>query len=213
MVSEHEILKEEDGLKVTLTRDEYPDEPYDCGQCPIVRIDRRYSRADVEHVMVGDRPTDRDDAIEDALERCHGDWRLFEKYLRAYHGVTKVIQYGPNQATDYTYFAYDTPEWVTSIGFDDKIAPRSKYDAEKSVNMNEWIAYLENEVYTYDIERRVDIREIKTRIKNEDPATIRTTQSEFAEWEHVDSCGGYYGYDYARQEALDAFKWQQENKG
>lgn len=202
-MSEYEIIKEEGDLRVTLSRDEYPDEPYDCGQCPIVRIDRRYGRADVGHVMVGDRPTDRDDAIEDALERCHGDWRLFEKYLRAYHGVTKVIQYGPNNYTDYTYFAYDTPEWVTSIGFDDKIAPRSKYNAELSVQMNEWIAYLEGEVYTWNIERRVNVHQERTTTRM-DGTLVSKVENDFADWEHVDSCGGYYGYDYARQEALAA---------
>ena len=210
-MSEHEIIKQEGDLRVTLSRDEYPDEPYDDGQCPIVRIERgSYSRGGAEHVMVGGmRPTDRDDRIEEALDHFmnigHLDW--FERYLRAYHGATVIKQYGPNQSTDYTYFAYDTPEWAEAIGFDDKIAPRADYDASKAVQMDEWIAYLEGDVFSYDVERRVNVHMTK-KVTREDGSDVGTIERDYAEWEHVDSCGGFYGYKYARECALEALEHQ-----
>ena len=72
----------------------------------------------------GMRPTDDDARIEEAAVHFAGSPDLFEKYLRAFHGATVIKWYGPNQVTDYTYVAYDTPAWVKAIGFDDVISPR-----------------------------------------------------------------------------------------
>lgn len=201
---ESEIIKEENDLRVSISRDEYPDEPYDCGQPPLIRIERRYGTS-AEHVMVGERPTDNDDRIEEAAAHFAGRLKLFEKYLRAFHGATVIKQYGPNNATDYTYIVYDTPAWVKSIGYDDKIAPRADYDAAKAVQMDEYIAYLEGDVYTYDVERKVHVKSRKDIHVNGEP--LRTEEREYDEWELVDSCGGFYGEEYAREAALEALDY------
>jgi hypothetical protein len=196
-----EIIKEEGDWRVTIERDEYADEPYDCGQPPLLRIETRY-RTTAEHIMVGERPTTYDDRVEEAAIRWYqsGDHHLLEKYLRAFHGATVIKWYGPNNYTDYHYVVYDTPAWSESIGFDDKCAPRANYDAKTAVQMNEYTAYLEGEVYTYDVERRVKKIVIYC---EKDGTEIRRTETD--SWEPVDSCGGFYGEEWAKEAALEAF--------
>jgi hypothetical protein len=149
--------------------------------------------------MVGERPTGDDNRIEEAAVHFIGIGRpeLFEKYLRAFHGATVIKQYGPNQSTDYTYIVYDTPAWVKSIGYDDKIAPRADYDAAKAVQMDEYIAYLEGEVYVYDVEKQVQWQATY-------PAS-EVGRDHMNTWETVDSCGGFYGHQFAEEVAMEAF--------
>ncbi len=205
-MSENEILKEENGWRVTLIKDEHADEPYDDGQSPLLRIEDRYSgyHASAEHIQVGSmRPTGNDERIEEAAQRWASKPELFEKYLRAFHGATTIKWYGPNNYTDHTYVTYDTSEWVKAVGFDDKVAPRSKYDGAKAVSMAEYRAYLEGDVYGYQVERRVNVASI--RIISAHGQHLRTIESEYDEWEVVDSCWGFYGYTYARESALEAY--------
>lgn len=204
---DYDILKEENGLRVKLSIDEYPDEPYNDGQSPLLRLDRMgYGPPKAEHIMVGSmRPTSNDERIEEAAERWYqrGDHHMFEKYMRAFHGSTTFKWYGPNQSTDYTYVTYDTPEWAEAIGFDDVIAPRASYGGSKAVNMDEYIAYLEGEVYVYDVERQVQWQATYP------PEEVG--REHMNTWETVDSCGGYYGYEYAKEEALVAFERQERS--
>ncbi len=205
-MSDKEIIKEEGDWRVTIKRDEYSNEPYDDGQSPLLRIDRGYGYGgrSAEHVMVGGmRPTDSDARIEEAAARWAGKPDLFEKYLRAFHGATVIKWYGPNQSTDYTYVTYDTPEWSECIGYDDKCAPRADYDGAKAVNMDEYIAYLEGDVYSFTVERKISVKE--TREIGFAGEYLRDEEYEYDTWEHVDSCGGHYGYEWAKQAALEAF--------
>jgi len=190
-MSYSEILKEENNFRVKLINDEYASEPWDDGHSPLIRIERRYSES-AEHVMVGSRPTGDDDRIAEAAARWShpGDHAKFEKYLRAYYAVTQVKWYGPNDATDSTYVSYDTAAWREYVG-----AP------EKSVNMDEWISYLEGDVYGYRVERKVHVYQDK-RIHSGDD--FRTESTEYDEWEEVDSCWGFYGHEYATEAAEEA---------
>jgi hypothetical protein len=199
---ESEIIKEENGLRVSLMRGEYPDEPYDDGQPPLIRIDRGYGYGgrSAEHIMIGSmRPTGDDSRIEEAAARWAGEPDKFEKYVRAYHGATQVKWYGPTQSTDYTYVTYDTPAWRKAVGIAGGPVPG------RIVNMDEYIAYLEGEVYVYVVEREVHVKSKKDIHVNGEP--LRTEESEYDEWEHVDSCGGFYGEEYAKEAALEALDY------
>lgn len=198
---DYEILKEENGLRVKLVQDVYAEEPYNDGQCPLLRLNRMGHYPKAEHIMTGGmRPTDDDARIEEAAVHFAGSPDLFEKYLRAFHGATVIKWYGPNQVTDYTYVAYDTPAWVKAIGFDDVISPRSDYDAARAVQMDEFIAFLEGYVYGYSVER------LETWHAETDPEMTMET------WEDVDSCYGFYGYDHAEASALEAFETAEATK-
>jgi len=187
------VLEERGNWRVLLRPDEYPDEPDDDSGPPIIRIDRSRYRSGLsssaEHVMTGSRPAGNDSRIEEAAERWASDLNLFEKYLRAYHGTTQTMQYGPNQVTDYTYIAYDTAEWRAYVGFKE-----GKLPPPGSVNLNEWRAYLEGDVYYYTVQKQVTW-------KTDDPDFDDETR-----WEDVPdySVGGFYGYQYAEESAREA---------
>lgn len=192
-MSHEEILEtSEDGrFRVKLVLDEWPDEPYDDGQSPLIRIERTSYGIRAEHIMATGRPLDDDEHVEEAIARwgtpSSPDWRLVEKYLRAFHGVTKIETW---YSGSYWYVTYDPARWREHVG-----AP------EGSVDMSEWRAYVEGDVWGWVVEKSVTWH-------TDDPG-----HDDKDEWEHVDSCGGYYGSngangDYlkscAREALLDA---------
>jgi hypothetical protein len=174
---------------VVLIADEYPDEPYDDGQSPLLRLDINGYRGNrAEHVMATGRPLDDDARIEQAAERWGSDFRLLEKYLRACYGVTKVETW---HSGSYWYVTYDPAAWREHVG-----APAG------SVDMSEYRAYCEGDVWGYAVERRVTWKPVDA--PADDDVTMQT-------WETVDSCFGFYGSDgangeYLRETALEAFE-------
>lgn len=191
------ILKEQDGLRVRLAADENADEPDNDWQSPLLRL--RYNRAhrwQAEHVVVGSRPTDCDTRIEEAAARwgsdleMRSDLEMLGKYLRAYHG-TKVIRQWSSD--DYTYITYDTAQWREYIGFPVGSELPGSYEA--SVNLDEYRAWCEGDVYGYIIEREV------TWVRADMPDSRDTMTT----WEEVDSCWGFYGWEQAEESAAEAF--------
>lgn len=187
---ENVLETSEDGrFRVLLELEEGPDEPYDDGQCPLLRIEPRTYRTD--HVMATGRPTGDDDTVEAAVRHWQttpsdDDWRLFEKYLRAFFGTTHIVTW---YSDSYWYVAYDTTAWRGYCGWDD--GHPMPADA---VNLNEYRAWCEGEVYCYAVERNV------TWHRDDDPdATMSTCETE-------DSCGGYYGLDWAKECAMEAYR-------
>jgi len=184
-MSYEDILEtSEDGrFRVKLVADPYPDEPYDDGQSPLMRLDYTGYGWKAEHVMATGRPLDADEYVEAAAQRWGSDFRLLEKYLRAYHGVTKVETW---HSGSYWYVTYDPAWWREHVG-----AP------EGSVDMSEYRAWCEGDVWGYVVEENVTWHA-------DDP-----DYGDMSTWEHVDSCWGFYGSDgangrYLRQTALEA---------
>jgi hypothetical protein len=188
-----EILKTSDDgrYRVLLIADEYPDEPYDDGQSPLLRLDNSgaYGTIRAEHVMATGRPLDDDARIEEAAERWgtpySDDWPLFEKYLRAYYGTTEIETW--YSGSDW-YVTYDTARWRNHVG-----APPG------SADMSEYRAWCEGDVWGYAVEQNV------TWTRDDDPGQVMHT------WETADSCWGFYGSDgangkYLRECALEAFE-------
>jgi hypothetical protein len=182
-----ETLKTSDDgrFRVVLIADEYPDEPYDDGQSPLLQLDLDHYGNHAKHVMATGRPLDDDARIEEAAERWGSDFRMLEKYLRAYYGVTRVETW---HSGDYWYVTYDPAAWREHVG-----AP------EGSVSLADYRAYVEGDVWGYAVEQNVTWR------RDDDPDTTRHT------WETVDSCFGFYGSDgangkYLEETALEAFE-------
>jgi hypothetical protein len=174
-----EILEETGGYRVRLVQDPYPDMPYDDGQSPLLRTNlSRYSR-NATHIQEGSmRPTSRDHLVESAATRWGPESREFALYLRLFFGVTQIEHY---RSDDYVYTTYDSSAWREATG-----APAG------SADLSEWKSWVEGEVYYYVVEKSVPW----VRADNED-GTMKT-------WEDVDSCGGYYGYAWAKEEAISA---------
>jgi hypothetical protein len=195
-MSYSEVVETRGDWRVVLHIDEEMPEPYDDGQSPLLRLDKnhyRSGRANATHVMATGRPTTDDARIEEAAERWASELELFEKYLRAFRGATQIVRW---DSDDYTYITYDTPAWRKYTGFDGVIAPLDGLP-EGSINLDEYRAWCEGEVYCYVVEKRVHWTTDDEEIKD----------SERDEWEHVDSCAGYYGAEYAEQSAKEALDY------
>jgi hypothetical protein len=190
IMSYEEILAATDDgrFRVKLIADEHPDEPYDDGQSPLMRLDCTGNGWRAEHIMATGRPLDADPYVEAAAEHwgspSGSDWQLFEKYLRAYHGVTKVETW---HSGSYWYVAYDPAGWREHVG-----AP------EGSADMSEYRAWCEDDVWGYVVQKRVTWHTDDPGYEDED------------RWEDTDdSCWGFYGSDgangkYLRETAREA---------
>lgn len=166
----------EDGrFRVQLVLDAYPDEPYDDGQSPLLRLDYTGYGWRTEHIMATGRPLDADEYVEAAATRWGTDFDKLAKYLHAYHGAKQVIWW---HSGSYWYVTYDPAAWREHVG-----AP------EYSADMSEYRAWCEGDVWGWVVEKNV---------------TWHTDDDypDMATWEHVDSCWGYYGSDGANGEYL-----------
>lgn len=194
-MSYSETLAERNRYRVRLELDEYAPEPYDCSQSPLLRLNKFYGSVRVEHIQVGDRPTDDDAAIENAIAHwattpSDGDWPKFEKYLRAFFGVRNIVTYFSGS---YWYVTYDSEAWRKSLGFTNQ----EQEDKYAKPEMAEYKAWIEGDCYSYVVEKQVEWMATEY-----DAETFPTKTT----WEVVDSCGGYYGEEYAREAALEAFE-------
>lgn len=185
-MSHSEVLEtSEDGrYRVRLILDEDAGEPYDDGASPLMRLDRTGSGVRAEHVMATGRPLDADAQVEAAVQHwgvtpADGNWRLVETYLRAFFGVTKIETW---HSGSYWYVTYDPAAWREWAG-----AP------EGSANMDEYRAWCEGDVWSWVTEKLVHWT-------TDDGAVSASFKDE---WEHLDSCSGYYGGDYAEKTARE----------
>lgn len=190
-----EVLEERDGYRLRLEPDIYPEEPYDEGASPLLRIEllgyagsrARYSAKHVDHGRWPRWGIDR--LVSYAAERLFSKYDkinallILERYLRAFFGVTKVETY---ESQDYLYATYDPEKWRQAVG-----AP------EGSANLDEYKAWIEGDCWGWVIEKRV------TWHTDEFPGATEYAQRNT--WEVVDSCSGYYGSEYAEQGAREMF--------
>ena len=175
-------------MRVRLVLDNYPAEPYDDGRSPILRLYPLRSwggwRADHIDTIGGYVPAAMDDIVT-AAEKWAGEPDLFGRYLRMFHGTTEVQWYdGRPGGGDYIYVTFDTADWRQHH----QIEPH-QHDV---IDMTEWRAYCEGDVYGYVIEQRATWRR---------DGSTETRES----WETVDSCWGFYGHKYAEEAAREAF--------
>lgn len=184
-----EVLETAGKYRVVLFPDLYPEQPYDEVSGPVLRIDRG-SGTGAEHVDNGKWPS-RGKILGHIADRIYNvldgyDKRkallILERWLRAFYGVTKFETW---DSDDYTYIAYDPSLWRQEVG-----APAG------SISLEDWKAWVLGEVYCYTVERRVKWKRAGKPIRNGE--RLET-------WEPTDdACGGFYGYDYAKEAALEA---------
>lgn len=188
-MSDYEVVEERGDYRVVLYPDIDSSDPRDNdGQSPLIR----FYRDTAEHIA----PTwksGREDNIEGAARRWgppnRDTWHLFETYMRAFHGTTQIETY---YSGNHWYVTYDTTEWREDTG-----APAN------SVDITEWKAYCEGEVYGYVVQKRV------TWLAQDDAGAEYGTMET---WDDVDSLWGFYGYDYAIRNARDALNYVVESE-
>lgn len=190
------VIHEADGYRVRLAYDESPEKPYNDGGAPIWRVEpsRNYTdRVDARHEdgLSSYQPHER---IAEAIDRLWFDGDTLERYLRIFHGATAFERW---HSGNYGYFTCDPEHWRTELGITDEIMQREGY---ADGLMDEWQAWCNGEVYVVVVEEQVHWQRVDstgTPVRLVEP-TERDT------WEQVEAVGGYYGYDWAEQSAIDA---------
>jgi hypothetical protein len=210
-------------LRVVIVKSENAEVPYNSGACPIIewptggrapwRRTGPFQVTGISSYTIPDailsgahrlaRRYDRDEAVG-----------RFARWLRIYHGGTDVRTYQWSSSAP-LYVAFDTEEWRTSVGYTASEPLPSTY----RVDMPEWRAYCEGEVYGYIVQRR-DIEPITVALLNEAAGLLRRdatyaevracardlriAREEYAWHDSADACYGYYGYRWAAEAATEA---------
>lgn len=191
-MSDDLILEENDNFRVKLEYDMYPEQPYSEGGWPILRIEYGLYGWRAEHLVSGGVS---DENVQDAVSRwgspSKDEWKYMEKYLRGFLGATNVETY---YSGDYWYVAYDPAEWRARAGLMDGDVPEDM--------LSEWKAWIEGEVYTIVVEQKTHVYQDQRRHKL---GSFDAVSAEFDEWEEVSAVGGYYGYEYAVENAREQF--------
>lgn len=115
---------------------------------------------------------------------------LFVRYVRMLGGEAEY--YSPQSGIAAVWYLTREDIEREAVASDPDWA-RKYIDAEA----REYEAWADGDVYGYVIESRADWQRIR-------PSTNETETREG--WDTVDSCWGFFGYDYAAEEAREAFK-------
>jgi hypothetical protein len=158
--------------RARIVADVDPQPPYDDGSVPIIRV-----AYDTRHGWTAEQVADVTsytvhDAIVAAARRWGGDVDTFTRYVRAFHGVTRVEQYDPREGG--TYLALDPADWRDEVG-----ASVEAIAAQDDL-MGEFRAYLEGDTYGIVVDK------LSTWHNPE-------TGEDRDEWDFVDQCWGFYG--------------------
>lgn len=166
--------------RVGLRRDDEPQEPYDDGGWPILQVE--YKHYDYVATAFNKQAEPYVDKFNELFERLR-ELRTWERFAKIFLGSKHVHEYGFNRGTDYSYIAFDTPEWRENVG-----APE---DLSKEKPLAEIQAWIEGEVYGWIVQTRYNPDE---------------ELAPWEDWETQDSCYGFYGSEWAKEAALEALK-------
>jgi hypothetical protein len=170
------IVSDDGRTRVRIVIDTDASKPYDDGSSPVVRVEYRHHSTEQSGP---DTSYKLHDGIVQAFARWASETDLAERYCRIFHGVT-TFAYSYQSDRDAFYVTLDPTDWRTEVG-----APAG------SVDMTEWIAYVEGDCYGIVPERL-------TTWTNDRGETRET-------WDEIDgSVWGFYGQgDYLEASARD----------
>lgn len=192
-----DIIEENDDYRVRLEHDDSGEKPYDEGAVPI--LSREFRGYGSRWEAVNDQAeglTGLLNALEERFEE-----EDIERFIRIFLGAYSVKW---DSSDNCRYLAFDTAEWREKVGITDEWLNREsdmKMDPSElaSGSLEEVIAWANGEVYGYILERKVTGRKVY------DGEDINDAEP-FEEWQEVESCWGFYGRDYAEEEAKSEFK-------
>lgn len=196
-----DIVKENANYRAFIVNDDSADKPYDEGAVPVlVRYFHDY-RATFEAVNEQGDPYAM--AVTEAFNRFNRDMDLVARWLRIFYGAYSIME---DSSSEGAYLAFDTAAWRETVGLTDEYmstVPKDMLDHEKLAegSLNEIMAWTRGEVYGFIVERRMITSTTVT-----DPVTGKQEATRTGHtWEEVDSCYGFYGDEYAREAAEEAF--------
>lgn len=201
--------REVDGVehRVYLVQDQDCESPRESGDCQagiMVTRSNRYSWPVEDCDVIRTRGSTRLLSGTRVAEMC-GDheFRVIARWLRTFYGANVVLplyaryddrpsagdESDTPDAGSYIGVTFDQPSTRTVTG----ISPEAMAGA-LTTDVDEFSAWAVGECYGYVIERA----------EHADSDRLALDMSDHAGWEHVDSCWGFIGDEYARQEAIRA---------
>lgn len=188
MMDEREVLvlASNGERRIVAVWDGAPCPPEDDGQAPILQIESSWGSRGAE--AVNPQAEAYADAYNAFWKRDLRDAQgVFERWLRIFHGTKSIVSFGPNQTTDCEYLCFDTDEWAETVGCPDRFRATS-------ANMDEYVAYLEGDVYGLVEET------LTTGACGHDGCTEHTG------WVEGETIWGFYGHEgYLQDAAPDYF--------
>lgn len=199
-----ETLKENDKVRVRIVSDDSGEKPYDEGSVPILARDFGYR---MQWEAFNEQAEEYADKVTEVYRRLNGDEDAIERYLRIFHGAYSVAW---DSSQNGRYLAFDTAAWRESVGLTDEFlesgTDSETFDRSKIADgsLSEVMAWANGEVYGYVVEklerfRRVYVNADGVELPSQEVAPIEE------EWQEVDSCYGFYGYDAVKEAAEQAF--------
>jgi len=188
-MSDSDVIAETATHRLLIVADHDAPAPDSAGSAFVFTVSAWDGAASLEHADYGQTAPD----VAHALEQMAGDLERFGRYLRMFHDVVSFDYITPHGGTNFV--AFTTRELARSWGFTDPDAEsvRDIVTRSASAALEEWRAYAEGDVWGYVVEERQTWR---------NQATGETRE----EWGHVDSCFGFYGSQYAEEEARVVFR-------
>jgi hypothetical protein len=171
---EEVVAEHGDSLRVVLVLDMGAGVPDDEGASPLLRCEYRHGWRWEQVAEIG--TYDATGAV-DALNGADARPDDAGNLLRAETGATAFERWHSGECW---YVTYDPADWRAQTG-----APAG------SISMDEWRAWCEGSVYGWELQELVTW-------------TRGDTGDTRQEWAWLDSCSGYYGYEYAVESAREA---------
>ena len=186
----------EDGrMRAVVEQDMYPEAPDHDGQGYVLSVDYSRTMPSVEmlHAPIGDPfAEDVRQGVRDALMRFGVDWHggKVDRYMRQAYDVVSIDVYDRRDGGQIVELVTDQmcDGWGIPAG-----APR-----RESANLADWRAWDEGDVWT------VELQELVTWERRHGNGAVFDTREE---WETFDTCGGFYGYDYAVESAREQLSY------
>ena len=185
-----DIVKENDTYRVRLEREDYAEKPYDDGATPILSREHRYGRWEA----VNSQAEEFTGLLNELYDRFEED--VIERFIRIFLGAYSVEW---DSSSNCRYLAFDTTAWREHHGLTDEyMSGVDAIDPTKLAegSLEEIIAWADGEVYGYILEKKKPWTKVYED-EDEDEAGF--------DWEVVESCWGFYGEKYAREEAESVF--------
>jgi len=117
------------------------------------------------------------------LARTRNDYELVERYLRIFHGAASFDHTHWDRDSEMFFIVTETQALAWGVATED-------WHRLAGWTRETWEQHRDGDVYGYVVEER----QVWTNARGDEMET----------WEHVDSCWGFYGYEYAEQEARAA---------
>jgi hypothetical protein len=195
MSAYEEIVEESGDYRAVIKLDDSAEKPESYGMTPVLQIDTGYYggyKAEAFNPQAEDF-VHAFNVLSD-LENGNGyAYEVFERYLRIFHGATKVESHNIGVSREYGYLAFDTAAWREEVGVGESFeAEDILYDVR---------AWAEGDVWGVGLEKKVTW------------STEEEDYEDFDQWEETPDgfVWGYYGHEYAEEEARGMLKQQLED--